>query len=104
MWVTAEPVVEEWMQSKLGPEGRIQDAAEGAATLGRLVGGLPELLAGAERTAHIINEMASGGGLKLDRETSEAIAAAQADRGRSGRTALWVGAIALVVIALAMVF
>ena len=37
MWVTAEPVVEEWMQSKLGPEGRLQDAGEGAASVGRFM-------------------------------------------------------------------
>ena len=101
MWTTAEPVVEEWMQSKLGPEGRIQEAAEGAALLGRLVGGLPELLEGAERVAQV---MAAGGGIRLDRETSEAIAESQVRQGRTGRIALWIGALALVVIALAQVF
>ena len=92
------------MQAKLGPEGRIQEAAEGAAVLGRLVGGLPELLARAERTAHMIEEMADGGGLKLDRETSEAIAKAQSNQSTAGRWALWVAAGALVVIALTQVF
>ena len=104
MWTTSEPVVEEWMQAKLGPEGRIQEAAEGAAVLGRFVGGLPELLARAERTAHMIEEMADGGGLKLDRETSEAIAKAQSNQSSAGRWALWVAAGALVVIALTQVF
>ncbi|PCI93545.1 ubiquinone biosynthesis protein UbiB, partial [Candidatus Aerophobetes bacterium] len=31
MWEIAEPVVEEWMKSKLGPEARLNDAVEGAA-------------------------------------------------------------------------
>ncbi len=99
MWTTAEPVVEEWMQSKLGPEGRIQEAAEGAAVIGRLMGGLPEMLARAERTAHMIEGMAEGGGLKLDQDTTEAIARAQAHQSSKGQWALWIAAGALVVIA-----
>ena len=104
MWTTAEPVVEEWMRSRIGPEARIQDAAEGAAVLGRLVGGLPEFLAVAERAAQTLNEAAAGQGLRLDAETADAIGAAQARQNRPARAALWIGAAALVVIALAQVF
>ena len=32
MWTVAEPVVREWMERHLGPVGRIEDAAQGAAT------------------------------------------------------------------------
>ena len=103
MWTTAEPVVEEWMQARLGPEGRIQDAAEGAAVLGRLVGGLPELLARAERTAHMIEEMADGG-LKPGRETGATLAGARSGQGAAGRWALRVAAAALVAIALIQIF
>lgn len=104
MWVTAEPVVREWIELKLGPQGRIEDAAVGAASLGRLVGAIPELLAEAQKTAHVFAGMADSGGLRLDRETTEALAEAQARHGRWGRIALWVGAIALAVLALTQLF
>ena len=101
MWTTAEPVVRQWIEQKFGPQGRIEDAAEGAATLGRLMGQLPEVMAEAQRTAHMLSNMADSGGIKLDRDTTEALAEAQSRRGSGGRLALWLGAIALVVIAVA---
>ena len=36
MWATAEPVVRQWIEARLGPQGRLEDAAEGAFSLGRL--------------------------------------------------------------------
>ena len=44
MWTTAEPVVREWMTRHLGPAGRIENAAEGIAEVGRFVGSAPGLL------------------------------------------------------------
>ena len=104
MWVTAEPVVEEWMQTKLGPEGRLQDAGEGAASVGRFMADLPELLAGAGQAAHMLSDMADSGGIRLDRQTTEQLARAQADQNRSQRIALWAVAAALAVLALTQVF
>ena len=101
IWLTAEPVVEEWMQSKLGAEGRLQEAGEGAASLGRFVTELPEILGQAGHAAHILSDMASSGGLRLDRETTEQLAEAQAGQNRSTRIAIWIGAAALVALALA---
>ena len=101
MWITAEPVVEEWMQARLGAEGRLQEAGEGAASLGRFVTELPELLGQAGQAAHMLGDMASSGGLRLDRETTEQLARAQASQNRSTRVALWVGALALVILAVA---
>lgn len=100
MWTTAEPVVRGWIEERLGPQGRMEEAAEGAATIGRLVGALPEVLAEAQRTAHMLAGMAEHGGLRLDRDTTEALAEAQARHGRTGRIALWIGAIALVALAI----
>src|SRR5499425_368599 len=37
IWATAEPVVREWIERHLGPAGRIEDAAAGAAEVGRLL-------------------------------------------------------------------
>ena len=53
---------------------------------------------------HMLADMANSGGLRLDRETTEALAFAQARRSRAGRYALVAGAAALVVIALTLLF
>jgi ubiquinone biosynthesis protein len=104
MWTAAEPVVREWIERKLGPLGQIENAAEGAATLGRVIATLPDVLTEAQKATHMLAEMASSGGIKLDRETTEALAEAQARRARLSRFALVAGAVALVVIALNLVF
>src|SRR5262249_58005315 len=44
MWAMAEPVVREWIERNLGPVGRIEDAAEGAIEVGRVLGDVPQLL------------------------------------------------------------
>lgn len=101
MWTTAEPVVRHWMESNLGAEGRLHDAAEGAQVLGRFVAALPEILTRAERTAEMAEAMAAHG-IRLDGETVDAIARAQAARTRSGRVALWIGAVSLAALAARM--
>ncbi len=100
MWTTAEPVVREWLERKLGPLGQIENAAEGAAALGRVFATLPEVLTEAQKATHMLAQMAGDGGLRLDRETTEALAEAQARRGRFTRWALGATALALAVIAL----
>src|SRR5207244_7437447 len=51
MWSTAEPVVREWMERHLGPAGRIEDVAEGAIEVGKLLGGVPAMLSRGARIA-----------------------------------------------------
>jgi ubiquinone biosynthesis protein len=104
MWTASEPVVREWIERKLGPLGQIENAAEGAVTLGRVFATLPDVLSEAQRATHMLAEMAGSGGLRLDRETTEALADAQARRGRTTRGAMVAAALALVVIALNLVF
>jgi len=107
MWETAEPILRQWLESRIGPEGRLQDAVRGAERMGRLMGDLPDLLETAERAARSIAGPGGTGvaeGLKLHPETAKAIADAQAERERPGRIALWVGAAALAVLAVAAVF
>ncbi len=103
IWTVSEPVVREWMESHFGAEGRIEQAAEGAVSLGRFAGHIPRLLGQAEAAADAFSAMAEEG-LRLDRYTVERMADAQSRKGRMGRLALWVGAISLAVIAAAMVF
>jgi ubiquinone biosynthesis protein len=104
MWSSSEPVLREWMEKKLGPLGQIEGAAEGAASLGRLFVTLPEMLVEAQAATHMLADMANAGGIKLDKETTEALAAAQARHSRTGRYALVAGAAALIAIALALIF
>jgi hypothetical protein len=59
---------------------------------------VPRLLEQAERAALALAEMARGG-LRLDEDTIERLAAAQAREARWSRWALWVGALALAAIA-----
>jgi ubiquinone biosynthesis protein len=98
MWVVSEPVVREWMESQLGPEARIEAAAEGAVSVGRFVGEIPKLLGQAERAADAFSAMAEEG-LRLDEHTVERLAQAQARESRMSRIGIWIAAIALVVLA-----
>lgn len=98
MWVAAEPVAKDWVESNTGPRGAVRRAGEGAVTLGRVLAEVPDLLAEAERAAHGFAEMARDG-LRLDAETVEALAVRTARRDRAGRIALWAIAASLAVLA-----
>jgi ubiquinone biosynthesis protein len=103
MWVASEPVVKDWMETQLGPGAQIEAAAEGAASVGRFMGDIPKLLGQAERTAEALSAMAEDG-LRLDDHTVERLAEAQGRENRASRIGIWVGAIALAAIALALIF
>jgi ubiquinone biosynthesis protein len=103
MWVVSEPVVKEWMERQLGPGAQIEAAAEGAASVGRFMGEIPRFLGQAERTAEALSAMAEGG-LRLDDHTVERLAEAQGRQDHASRIGIWVGAIALAAIALALLF
>jgi ubiquinone biosynthesis protein len=98
IWTAAEPIAKEWVESNLGVAGRLREAGEGAELFGKLAGQVPRLLERAESTALALADMARGG-IRLDDETVERLAAAQARQNRWTRAALWVGALALVAIA-----
>jgi ubiquinone biosynthesis protein len=101
MWVTAEPVVRSWIERRLGPIGKIEDAA---GALGQMAAGLPAMLGQAQRATAMLADMAQSGGLRLDRQTTEELAEAQSRHGRVQRYALWVGAVALAIIAWNLAF
>ena len=103
MWVVSEPVVKEWMEQTFGAGAQFDAAAEGAASVGRFMGDIPKLLGQAERTAEALSSMAEEG-LRLDDHTVERLAEAQGRESRSSRIGIWVGAIALAAIALALLF
>ena len=59
-------------------------------------------MADARRTARLLGDMAEGGGLRLDQATLEELAKAQARHSAAGQVALWIVALALIVMALAL--
>ena len=103
MWVVSEPVVKEWMEKTLGGGAQFEAAAEGAASVGRFMAEIPKFLGQAERTAEALSAMAEDG-LRLDDQTVERLAEAQAREGRASRIGIWIGALALAAIALALLF
>ena len=79
MWTTGEPVVREWMEKQLGVEGRLLEASEGASTVGKFMGTLPQLLSQAERTSQAFSHMAEHG-IRLDDETVRKLGRERAPR------------------------
>jgi ubiquinone biosynthesis protein len=67
------------------------------------VGDFPRLLGQAERTAEAFSAMAEEG-LRLDDHTVERLAEAQSRENRASRIGIWVGALALVALAIALLF
>ncbi len=103
MWVTAEPIAREWVEHNLGAEGRMQEAAQGAAEIGRFMGEVPRLLRQAEAVGDSFASMAQDG-VRLDDATVARLAEAQRRQDRPQRIALWIAALALVAIAAALIW
>ncbi len=97
MWKAAEPVVSEWIRHNLGPAHLLSDARDGLKALVHLAEQAPDLAARAEVLSRQLEVMAEEG-LRLDDATTQKIGAATARRG-SAKLALWILAVAAVVIA-----
>jgi ubiquinone biosynthesis protein len=98
MWTAAEPIARQWIEENLGPAGRLREAGEGAATVGKVLADLPALLLQGQQTAIALSEMARTG-LRLDEETVRELAYAEARNTRWGRVALWIIAASMAMIA-----
>jgi ubiquinone biosynthesis protein len=99
IWETARPVVEKWMVAQIGPEARIREVTDGVNALGKLARDLPQLL----RNAETVSAMLADGGMRLHPDTVRQIAEAQAQRNRNTKIAIWIGAAALVALAIVLV-
>jgi ubiquinone biosynthesis protein len=77
------------MEHHLGPVGRIEDIAEGAGEVGRVLSGVPGLMS---RGAAMFEQLdtITRDGLVLSPQTVEAIGAAEGRRNRWVVVALWV--------------
>ncbi len=98
VWVAAEPVAKEWMESNLSLLGRLREAGRGAETMGDLLLRTPGLLQKAEQAALGLAEMARSG-IRLDDETMKDLASHHRCS-RAADVALWIAALSLVAIAL----
>jgi ubiquinone biosynthesis protein len=98
MWSASEPVVREWIERNLGPAGRLEDAAAGLGALGRLAGLLPDLAERGERLSKTLSAIGEDG-IRLAPETVDALAKAESRRAWPARLALWLIAVAAVVLA-----
>lgn len=97
MWVAAEPIAREWVESNLGLSGRLKEASEGASLTGRLLAEAPRLLEQAEATASALAQMARTG-VRLDELSVKQLAEAQ-EHINGGRWLPWMVAGAAVAIA-----
>lgn len=98
MWKAADPVVSSWIRDNLGPKRIAGDIKSGVKAALRLAEAAPEIAAKTEKLHADLVSM-SENGLRFDAQTAEAIGKAEARHTRSGRFALWVIAVAAVVIA-----
>lgn len=103
IWESAEPVLAAWIAEKFGPEGRIQEAADGAVALGRVLSHLPDFLERAEKAARAISDNIDEDGFRLHPQTVRDLALAEKASRRWSRIALWVGALSLLVVAIARI-
>ena len=103
MWTTAGPVVEEWMKHTLGMAGKLRELRDETGKMGQVVTGVPEFLLQAARTVEAVGQ-ATQNGVHLDVESIEKLAEAQKRRGSLGTLALWIAALSLLSIALALFF
>jgi ubiquinone biosynthesis protein len=104
MWTTAEPVVRQWIERKLGPVGKIEQVADGTLKLGRAALQLPEMLDEAQKATRMLSDMANGGGLRLDDVTAQKIATQQLRARKWQSLAIYAGALALIAIAVKVVW
>ncbi len=96
MWTLAQPLIEEWMRANRGPEARLVETAQATAVL---LERLPALVADMSR---MMNDLSEGGGMRLHAETIDAIAAARRQIRLPVALPLWIGALALTAIAIAL--
>jgi len=97
MWKAADPVVSEWIRGNLGPRRIATDLKDGLKAALRLAEALPEIATKTEKLHAEIVTM-SEHGLRFDERTADAIGRSEARHTRSGRLALWVIAISMVVL------
>jgi ubiquinone biosynthesis protein len=101
MWKTADPVVREWIEHNLGPIGRIQGAMSGAGEIGRVLMGLPAIVARSVAVLEQLETMTREG-LALSQDTIAAMGRSETRKNRWRTVALWIIAITFIGILMAV--
>ena len=96
IWEASRPVVERWMKATLSPETRLREAAEGLGDFGRTLQGI---FSHAAQAAASLTQS----GVRLHPDSAALIAEEEVRRTSHVRWAIWLGALALAVIALRFV-
>ena len=91
------------IEKKFGPGRAVRGCGGRRRSVGKFVTEIPKLLGQAERTADAFRPWPKEG-LRLDDHTVERLAEAQSRHNRASRIGIWVAAIALALIALALLF
>jgi ubiquinone biosynthesis protein len=89
IWKVADPVVREWIERNLGPVGRIQGAMSGAGELGRVLSGLPAIVARSVAVLEQLETMTREG-VRLSPETIAAMGRTEGRKSRWRTIALWI--------------
>ncbi len=103
MWTTAGPVVKEWMERTLGVAGKLRELRDESGKMGQIITDMPSLLLQGARTVEALGN-ATKNGVHLDDESIEKLARAQRQHGRMGQLALWIAALSLAAMAIALLF
>jgi ubiquinone biosynthesis protein len=103
MWVTAEPVVTEWISRNLGPVGRVEDIVGDFRRMARVFDNMPELLLQTQRLLDLMEDRAEHG-FHVAVESAEALGKAQAKAAALDIIANWLIAVALLAIAGKLLF
>ena len=103
MWTTAGPVVKEWMERTLGVAGKVRELRDESGKVAQIVTDMPGLLLQGARTVEALGNAAKNG-IHLDDASIEKLADARHRRGRAERLALWIGALSLFALAIALLF
>ncbi len=88
IWDCAKPIVEEWLESEIGAEARLRDAAQAVQSVGRIAARAPDLIADFEAASRNLSDLAQGRGLRLHPDSLKAIRTERPDPPE--RSALWV--------------
>jgi ubiquinone biosynthesis protein len=101
IWRVSEPVVRAYLTNELGPAGTVRRASDSLAAIGRAALAAPELAARVERLSKDL-EVALERGLPLAPESVETLGRYAAGRSVARLAAMWVGALSLAAIAVAL--
>jgi ubiquinone biosynthesis protein len=88
MWSASEPVLREWIETNLGPLGKLHEMGTGARQALTTAARLPEMANRADALLRELERQAAAG-FALSPQSIEAIGRAEARRNRWGNLALW---------------